>query len=245
MTRLKICLLFLICVFYVKAFGQDHSLKDVSPLNRFHHEEYGSFREYIARNVYFPPEAFENTGVLLAGMVLDTDGGVKQVFSFNSLAPSIDNNVLSLFESTKGYWKALDDSMATKKSEIVIVPVVFCMKGGEYNIDSSNFKLQIQDEVVVTVFIESQLATATNYQKSEVVLNKYDKLMSKERYPEAYEIMVELLRREPLNTDYYSRLIMLSSVLGDNESACQNLKFVKTYFVNQPDPDIISIVDCE
>ena len=69
--------------------------------------------------------------------------------------------------------------------------------------------------------------------------------MSKEKHSDAYDIMIEMLKREPFNTDYYSRLIMLSTLLNDNEGACQNLKFVKTYFVNQPDSDIINRIVCE
>ncbi len=128
MTRLKIYLLVAISFFQFSAFGQNNGLLDNSVLDRFNHEDYESFLVYLAKNAIFPTEAFNTTGVLLSGLVLDYKGDLSQVFSLNSLAPSIDNSVLTLFESSQGYWEALNDS-ATKKSEIIIVPIVFSLDG--------------------------------------------------------------------------------------------------------------------
>jgi hypothetical protein len=245
MTRLKFILLIFLYGFQLVTFGQNNNSIETSPLARFHHPDYESFREYIQRNAFFLPEAFDNTGVLLAGIVLDINGNINQVFSFNSLYPTIDNSILTLFETTKGLWKAIADSTTNKKSQIIIVPIVFSLKGTEYKIDTSNFKLPVQDEIELTALIAGQQASSIDYQKTESLLKKYDKLMSKGDYSDAYDIMIELLKREPFNTDFYSRLIKLASLQGDNEGACQNLKFIQTYFVNQPDSEIIRDLNCE
>jgi hypothetical protein len=242
MIRFKALLIIVLCSVHIAIDAQNEINPENSSLSRFHYEGYKSFRDYIQRNAFFPPEAFEKTGVLLAGIILDDNGVISRVFCFNSLAPSIDNGIITLLESTRGHWAPSTDTINPKKNEIIIIPIVYCLKGTEYKIERTNFKLAVQKEIQLTSFTGGQQMVANNYMNTESLLKKYDKVISKEKYTDAYEIMIDLLKREPFNTDYYSRLIELCIIQGDNESACQNLKFVQTYFIRLPDQEVIEKV---
>ena len=118
------------------------------PIDRYQNTEYKTFRHYLAGNLLFQIEAFENPGILLPGLTLDSIGNIVQVFSLNSLHPSIDNSVLDLFELTEGNW--LPELKPNSSQDIIIVPIRFHYEGVESRLDTNNIGYQIYDEIVVT-----------------------------------------------------------------------------------------------
>jgi hypothetical protein len=246
MTKKIATLLFIMNFSMISIYSQELNGKDnYSQLERFNRKDYNSFREYIAKNAFFPPEAYENTGVLLAGFTLTVDGLIENVFSLNSLSPTIDNQLLDLIESSKGFWKPLPDSVLLRKKAIVIIPIVYCLKNTEYRIQGDNFKLKLEKEIVLTALTNNEQLSATDYKKTIDLETKCENLITKSKYSKAYEIILELLRREPLNTEYYTKLIVIETNLGNNDVACKNLLFVKTYLNQKPDKERLGNLDCK
>lgn len=210
-------------------------------IDRFKFDGYSDLRAFLSKNGVFQSDAFNTPGVLLAGLILEPNGAIKSVFALNSLSPEIDNSTLNLIESTSGHW--LPDS-TKNKNEIIIIPIVYCLKNTEHNLDTENFKLNVVAEIQLTAFQGGSQMSATNYQSTASLLKKFDKYISKSKNTDALTVIQELLRREPLNKDYYGELIFLENQIGNIEIACQNLKFVKAYLNIQPNEAKTEKVDC-
>jgi hypothetical protein len=239
----KFLLLIFFILILVIAYSQETSTKISSnPLDRFNNKDYNTFREYIQRNAFFPPEAFNCTGVLLAGFTLSPKGEIKNVFALNSLSSNIDNQILDLIESTAGFWNPLPENEQVNKSSVIIFPIVYCLKNTEYNINANNFKIMLQDKIVLTAMMGSEQMTASGYTTTDKLTKSLNELITKGKYDKANKVIVELLKREPLNTEYYGKLIEIETKLGDSDNACKNFKFVKAYLIQQPDKIDISCI---
>jgi len=227
----KFELLLILFLVLTRTFSQELNSNE---LYRFSHGDYSSFREYMQRNVYFPPEAFNRTGVLLAGFILSNKGEIVNVFTLNSLTSAIDNQILDLIESTSGFWKAKPVQEQPNKNSIVIIPIVFCLKNTEFVVNAENIKLRLEDKIEFTVMAGQEQMTASSYTKTKKLLKSVNELIFKGKYEKANEVVNELLRRDPLNTEYYSKLIEIETKLGNIDKACKNLQFVKAYLIQQP-----------
>ena len=228
----KFVLLVILTLTLSKVFSQElHS----EELKRFYHKDYNSFSDYLQRNVYFPPEAFNCTGVLLAGLTLSPQGDIVNVFSLNSLTSAIDDQILDLFESTSEYWKAKPIGEQSIKNSIVVIPIIFRLKNTEPVINEDNIKLKLEEPIEFTAMAGQEQMSASGYIKTEKLFKTVNKLVLKGKYERAEEIVNELLRRDPLNTEYYSKLIEIEIKIGNTEDACKNIQFVKTYLIKQPE----------
>jgi hypothetical protein len=117
--------------------------------------------------------------------------------------------------------------------------------GTEYKIDRANFKRVAQREVEVTKVIYGQPVGVSNYESTKSLLRNYNFDIAKGNFDDAGEILKELVKREPLNSDFYSKLIMVNMHEGRRFAACNSLKYVQTYLVIQPGPSIIQGMDCQ
>lgn len=218
----------------LQIFAQEENPVGFTQLDRFYHKDYNSFREYIQKNSFFPPDAFNNTGVLLAGFILSPEGKIVNVFTLNSLSSFIDNQVLDLFESSSEFWKPLNGEKPNKNS-MIILPIVYCLKNTEYIVRADNLRLELQDEILLTAMMGQEQMSSSNYINTDRLRNLLDEFVIKGKYEKAKDILVELLKRDPLNTEYFTKLIDIESKLGNIDDACKNLKFVKTYLIEQPE----------
>lgn len=270
MNKKKIIISIVFWIIHLIAFTQSNiDSNEYNPIDRFNSNEYGSFREYIAKNAIFPQDAMDNTGVLLAGIVLEDNGEINNVFTLNSLTPSIDNYILDLFEITSGYWDPKPDSIISKNKDIIIVPIVYILNQTEYKLHVDNFKLKIQEEILVTMIAvargtnskmrvssyntpdfninDAQVTkvSSNGNKTTKILLKAFEKRFAKKDYETSYQIILELLRREPLNIDYFTKLIRLETLLQNYDNACANLKFIESYFIEIPDHDKISNIGCK
>jgi hypothetical protein len=210
-----------------------------NPLNRYTDEENNSFREYLSKYIPFNLEVINDPGILLPGLILDSKGDIVNVFCLNSLNSFIDSKVLKLFELSAGHWQPKDENSGSKTNDIIIIPIVYFLAGSDYSIDRDNFKLPVYDEVLINTSLDSDPKHSTTSIK-----NKYEKLISKEKYDEAYPILIYLLRRNPLSCKYWCDLVKLEYHLGNEEAACLNLKFIQSNFIDIPTIDIESNLNC-
>lgn len=235
MIRNYLLLVFL-SFFLQNAFSQGTITRESNnQIDRFNHKDYDSFIEYIQRNAFFPSEAFNCTGVLLAGFTLSPKGEIKNVFTLNSLSATIDNQILDIIESTAGFWDPLPDNELADKNSILIFPIVYCLKNTEYDINEDNLKMILQDKIVLTAVMGQEQMSADNYITTEQLNKSLNELLTKGKYEKANKLIGELIRREPLNTEYYIKLIEIDSKLGNTDNACKNYKFVKTYLKQLPE----------
>lgn len=228
MRKLTIILLFFLVTFQLDCYSQSKVKSTNSTLERFQHSGFKSFSDYVQNNLALPPDVVSSgvEGVLLAGLQLDKNGKITNIFNLNSLHPSIDKIVLDVFSSSEEYWKPVPKSGSHRQDNIIIVPIVLTYGELEYELDRDNFKLPIADELTFTALGISK----SNYKKTNKLLGKFYRLKKRQKYDKAYEIVNKLLKREPLNMQYYEALVKLEFELGKIESACQNLKFINSYF---------------
>mgnify|MGYP006289464525 CR=1 FL=1 len=214
-------------------------------INRYHHANYKSFRQYLQHNLIFPEEAanMEVTGVLMAGLKLDSKGEIVQVFTLNSLYPSIDKHVRNLFDSSQGHWEAISDTIDSRNLSVVIVPIIYTFGKLDYKIHRENFKLPVAQRVVLKVYSNGNLGPS-RYKEKKTLMRKYHRLFKREKYYKARMIIKELITREPLNMKYYEELVKIEFKLGNNEIACQNYNFIKSNFKKEPDPTLVKDYSC-
>ncbi len=216
--------------------------QDTTGLGRYESSRYSSFREYLAKNLRFDAVAFQNTGILMSGLVLSPEGKIVTVFSLNSLSPEIDKQVLDLFQASGNDWKP---SPGAKKNEIIIVPVEFYLAGVENKIDTTNFKLPVYPRVMVTASLGGGPMDAGHYTATSKLLQRFRRYMSASKFDKAYPLIIELLKREPLNTEYYVEFMKLEKLRDDRDAVCQTSKFLHTYFrLDKAINAYLSGVDC-
>ena len=242
MKELTIILLVLFML-QIDCYSQSKEKNSGYAMERFQHAEYESFRQYVQRNLTLPSDAVSNRaeGVLLAGLQLDKNGKIENVFTLNSVYPSINNNVVDVFAFSEGHWNPISDSGSYRKNNIIIVPIVVTYGKLEYKLDRDNFKLPVADEVTITALGISK----GNYKETRKLLGKYYRLANREKQSRAYKIINKLLKREPLNLDYYEALVKLEFKLGKIESASKNLKLIKTYFREKTDLTVPDEYSCD
>ena len=196
-------------------------------LNRYSNQDHDSFRHYLASKIAFDPLLFSNPGILLSGLVLDSNGNIENVFCLNSIHPKVDNQVLDIIEGSAGSWKSTSNS---EKKDIIIVPINFYLKGVEHKLDTNDFKLPISEELMVTAIMGGEPADVMSYTSTKKLEKKCEKFIEKSKYNEASEILIELTKREPLNKDYYEALFDCQKALGNVEAATQIKTFISSYF---------------
>lgn len=118
---------------------------------------------------------------------------------------------------------------------MIILPIVYCLKNTEYIVRADNLRLELQDEILLTAMMGQEQMSSSNYINTDRLRNLLDEFVIKGKYEKAKDILVELLKRDPLNTEYFTKLIDIESKLGNIDDACKNLKFVKTYLIEQPE----------
>jgi hypothetical protein len=244
MLKLKSSFLLVFVFLQITCYSQNSDKQKNTAISRFQYEGYNSLQDYIHNNAIFLDEALDNTGVLLAGIVLDKSGEVSKVFTLNSLVSSVDKSILALLEKTEGHWKPLEDTINHYKIDTILIPIVYRFMGQVFKIDRANCKLTVQKEVELTKLINGQPVGILNYESTKLLIKKYDNAFAKGKYDEASNISKELVRREPLNTDFYSKLILVNMRQGRKFAACNNLKYVQNYLVIQPDISILQEVQC-
>ena len=240
-TSLSLVLMFL----KIPCYSQNINVQNNSAISRFQYKGYKTLQEFIRRNAEFLDEAAMNTGVLLAGIILDYDGEISDVFTCNSLEKTVDTSILALLKKTEGHWKQLEDTTIKNTFDTLIVPIIFRFMGTEYKIDRANSKLAVEKEVEITKLIYGQPVGVTNYESTKSLLKLCNSALAKENFDEAEDILKDLVKREPLNSEYYSKLIMVNVRLGHKFSACNNLKYLQNYLVVQPESSFLQGLDCQ
>ena len=245
MSKLRLFLFLLLVVIQIACYSQSNDKLKNTASSRFQYKGYKSLQDYIRRNTVFLEEAARNTGVMIAGILVDKNGNVSKVFTFNSLETSVDKSILDLLEKTEGHWKQVEDTIKYNKIDTIIVPIVFRFIGTEYKIDRANCKLIVQKEVEIIKLINGQPVSIINYESTKSLIKKYDNAFAKGNYDEASDILKDLVKREPLNSDFYSKLILVNVRQGRKFGACNYLKYMQNYLVIQPEISVLEGVECK
>lgn len=217
--------------------------EEIIPL-RFHHPEGLTFRRHLFNNLSYPLQAIDKSisGVLMAGIQLDADGSLRRVFCMNSLHESIDNHILDLLEASESFWIEAPNTIA-QKPEFIIIPFVFiCAEGFQYHIDRDNVRFHMLEEVGVV----AKWASGFKYKATSTrnLRRNLSRATRNHAYQDMAMIIYQLLRREPFNGNYYTRLIELELLLGYEQSACQNLRFLQNNLIAQPSIKNIESLNC-
>lgn len=204
-----------------------------------------SFRAYMRERIILNSELIhnDNNGVLLTGMKLSAEGNILDVFTLNSINPEIDSIILDIIETSEEFWTPIPGSVEIRNDILLILPIIFIPRidYSEYHVDRNNFRLKLLDEL----FVASIGYSIPAIRKTSFILKKVNSYTSREKYEKASPLIDELIRRDPLNTDYYIIKIKNDKMSGNTASACANLKFVNYYLVRQPDEELIKMIECE
>lgn len=192
-----------------------------------------SFREFVQKRLRYPADAFQERvyGVLLAGIDILPSGEINQVYLFNSLYPSVDNMVLDALESTAGCWKPLPDTTQSTMQHFTL-PIVIKFEGMDIGLSREYTPVHVLDEVGLTFFgvaRGSGAHTISLLEPVERVIKKAEKQLEKQHYPNVLHYANELLKRDPVNPNYYLLRIQAYMGMGKLNLACQDARFVKTF----------------
>lgn len=197
-------------------------------LERYNNQQYDHLYKYLANTVIYPREAMDVQGVLLPGIVLDSSGEIMQVFCLNSVHPAVDEHVLKVLKNTDGSWKPLDE---ISEPIVFIISFVFTRGNLDYTIHKEHFSLPIMGPITVKLYG----ADDSKEVRANRLLSTYDRYSRRGEYDLAKEVIVTLLKREPLNIDYLQKLTEVELRLGNNESSQQVKNFIKKYFRELPE----------
>jgi len=192
-----------------------------------------SFREFMEKGLKYPPDAilYKIHGVLLAGIQIMPSGEINRVYLLNSLYPSIDNMVLNLLESTANCWKPLPDSVKSINQNFVI-PIIIKFEGMDIELNKE-FKPEILlDEInltVIGIIRGTEEHEITELESIDKIIMRTEKDLKKKKYEKVLESSNELLKRDPINPNYYLYRINAFIGLDEMNSACQDYKFVRQF----------------
>lgn len=230
---------------FIGIYAQEVKTGNTPPIERFKCKKYENFRDYLQKNLRFPEEAFQHPGVLIVSLTLNVQGKIVEVSCINSLSNSIDKQLIKTIFKSSEFWTPISDSISRKENETIYISIVYCLKNTEYKIESENFNFELNEPIILTALVGTEQLSPVGYVMTMELRKRLVNFSQKRQYDEAKDIMLELLRRDPLNTKYYFELIHFQKKLGDQEQLCKYVKFVEKYLVQPIEKEELDGIECK
>lgn len=214
----KLTLLLLLAPLLLSAQDQLIRLPDF-PDNRY---EGGAeaFYRLLGRNLRYPAEA-RHAGVIgtaILGFTLLPEGRVTDLKIVNSLGRSIDDEVQQVFAKTADKWLSAPGNVAAR----MYLPIAFTIDGIPLiraGIDDDLFI----EEIVVKAFGPMR----TNIRSREKLIKMLYKFIEKKKHRKALHYADELIRRDPLNRQWYLVRSSIYKEMGQDEAVCRDLAKIR------------------
>lgn len=185
-----------------------------------------AFYRYLAKNLKYPLEARQSTriGTAIVGFTLSAEGKLQDLEIVNPLGKGIDDNIRQVFSELADQWTASPGDAAVR----MYLPISYTLNGKPF------YRINPQDDQFISeVIVNGYGALRYSYDSREQLINKVYKYIDRKKYKRALIFADELIRRDPLNKEWYLLRSSINEAKGDNEAVCQDLTKIQV-FLNFP-----------
>jgi hypothetical protein len=205
---------------------------------RFKGGEIG-YISFFSKSIRFPLTSIENGTFAnsITKIKVNPKGKITEITVINPIDNIIDNEVLSVINLSKGFWKKCD---SINHDQVFYIQVAFSLPGFQPNIckPKSNAIMKLFPKPIIISIPESLLPTLSKenpvkkqIKKSEELVEILNSNLKSEKFEDAMPFLNELIKREPFNRELYKVRIMI------------NIKLNRPELVNQDDNKIFDFAE--
>ncbi len=196
-----------------------------------------AFYKTLGETLSYPPTAHRTArvGTSIVSLTLSPEGTFAQLEIINPLGKGIDEDILQTFRKNENQWLPQPDASPIRMYFVIT-----------YMINSQSFyrvapdPAFFQEEITVRAVIRGHSVQRSH----KKLINKLHKLREKKRFKKALKVADELIRRDPLNSQWYLRRSNINDALDNRVAVCQDLTKLR-YFLKVPITDTLLLQYCE
>ena len=185
-----------------------------------------AFYQCLGKSLKYPPRAkgAARIGTSIVELTVPSEGKFASLKVINPLGKGIDENILRTFQKTEDQWLARP-GVSPIRMYFYITYII--NKRPFYRVapDSTLF----QQEVSVNAYGSIHLPMRSN---ARLVKNLH-KFQERKKFKRALKVVNELIRRDPLNSQWYLQRSSINDALGHREAVCQDLSKLR-HFLKVP-----------
>ncbi len=182
-----------------------------------------AFYQFLGKTLRYPPRAkgTARVGTSIVELTLSSEGKFTNLEVINPLGKGIDEDIMQTFQKTEDQWLALPGVSPIRMYFFITYMI---NKRSFYRMapDSTLF----QEEVSVNAYGSIHLPQRSNAR----LIKNLDKFQEKKNFKKALKVVNELIRRDPLNSQWYLQRSSINDALGHREAVCQDLSKLR-YFL--------------
>lgn len=187
-----------------------NDLKQINNVPQYQDGEQALERHFF-KSLRYPMEFIRNPIVctILGFIKVSKNGKIEEIGTLNKVPKPFKNTFIEAAKLTDGQWAPTNESA---DFFYVVIPIEFSYEGVNYTTNFNNKPKSFCKALKVKTF-----SPTNSYKDDSKYLEKIDEFISKEKYQKAVETIEFLLSRQPLNMDYYKKIIELNTRLGKKE----------------------------
>lgn len=200
-----------ICIFLsIESFGQNR----IDPIkNRYPGGEEG-FMEYLMKTIVYPESSTNNRsiGFSISRISLNASGAITDIAIINPIDKYIDKEVTRVIKLSEKKWKAIKEADSTK---VLYIQIAFTFYGitPHYCDSKTNAYERLFIKPIVITCMPMPQEENEILDDSKLTEN-CNSLLNEGKYPEASQMLNELIERDPFNKELYRVRILLNTTLG-------------------------------
>ena len=192
-----------------------------------------SFFEHMGRNLIYPRGARDGgtVGMSILAFTLTSDARVVDIEIANSLSKDIDESILTVFSEVKDEFIATEDALPIR----IYMPITYTIEGANV------LRVPIKDDL----FVEEITVKSFGFSRSTVIprsklIDRMFDSMEKGKHKKALRTVGQLIKRDPMNLDWYLKKISIYKEMSDPAGICQELTKIKELLQHPVNPELIS-----
>ena len=185
-----------------------------------------AFYKFLGETLEYPRQARETArvGTSIVELTLSPEGKFTNLEIINPLGKGIDEDLLQTFRKTEDQWLALPGVSPIRMYFVI----TYLINNQPFYRMAPDAKL-FQEEVVVNAYGGNQ----SQQRPHARLIENLHKFREKKKFKKALRFADELIRRDPLNSQWYLQRSNINSELGHREAVCQDLSKLR-HFLKVP-----------
>ena len=190
-----------------------------------------AFYKVLGETLEYPREARSTArvGTSIVKLTLSSEGTTRLEI-VNPLGKGIDEDILQTFRKTEDQWLAL--------SGVSPIQMYFVIT---YMINNQSFYRMAPDSALFQeeVFVNAYGSGQSLQRPHARLIENLHKFREKKKFKKALKAADELIRRDPLNSQWYLQRSTINSELGHREAVCQDLSKLRHFLKVSVDEELI------
>ena len=185
-----------------------------------------AFYKILGETLEYPRGARESgrVGTSIVELTLSPEGTFTRLEIINPLGKEIDEDILQTFQKTEDQWLALP-GVSPIRMYFVITYMINNQSFYRMTPDTTLF----QEEVAVNAYGNTRRKSRPHAR----LIENLHKFREKKKFKKALRFADELIRRDPLNSQWYLLRSNINSELGHRKAVCQDLSKLR-HFLKVP-----------